>query len=180
MISPRTLAIGGLTLMSGLPHQLVGEFIDTVVRIHAEQTRCSLSIRIAERPLDSRGNRASFPRERGVHRKCALLSGAGCRRERRQRARRYGPARHPRSRFHEIADILLSHGANPDAQSEVRENPLHAAARAGHALVRRLLKAGANARYRTDLGESIFDASTRIRPQSARNCWRFCATTDDA
>jgi hypothetical protein len=26
----------------------------------------------------------------------------------------------------EIADILLSHGASPDAQSEVRENPLHA------------------------------------------------------
>lgn len=59
----------------------------------------------------------------------------------------------------DIADILLSHHANPDAQSKVQENPLHAAARAGHAeLVRRLLKAGANARYCTDLGETIFDA----------------------
>ena len=59
----------------------------------------------------------------------------------------------------EIVDILLSHGASPDARSEVKDSPLHAAARAGHAeLVRRLLKAGANARYRTDPGESIFDA----------------------
>ena len=59
----------------------------------------------------------------------------------------------------DIADVLLSHGADPNAKSSTRDNPLHAAARAGHAeLVKRLLRAGAHARYRTDLGETVFDA----------------------
>ncbi len=59
----------------------------------------------------------------------------------------------------EIADLLLRHGADPDSPSTVRENPLHAATRSGYvALVRRLLEAGANGAYRTDLEESVFDA----------------------
>jgi uncharacterized protein len=59
----------------------------------------------------------------------------------------------------EIADILLRHGADPNAKSLTKDNPLHAAARCGHAnLVRRLLRAGANAEYRTDSGETVFDA----------------------
>jgi len=66
----------------------------------------------------------------------------------------------------EIADVLLSHGADPDAQSELRNNPLHAAARAGHAdVVKRLLQAGANGRYRTHLGETVFDATNECPPE---------------
>src|SRR5262249_27386581 len=59
----------------------------------------------------------------------------------------------------EIVDILLLYGANPNPQSRTMDNPLHAATRSGHAeVVRRLLMAGANALYRTDLGETVFDA----------------------
>lgn len=59
----------------------------------------------------------------------------------------------------EMADVLLRHGANPNASSETRNNVLHCAVRsANERLVARLLAAGADARYRTDLGESVFDA----------------------
>jgi|RhiMethySRZTD1v2_1073278.scaffolds.fasta_scaffold74041_4 uncharacterized protein len=59
----------------------------------------------------------------------------------------------------EIAEILLNHGADPNALSSINDNPLHTAVRKGYAhLVRRLLKAGADAGYRTELGETVFDA----------------------
>jgi uncharacterized protein len=58
-----------------------------------------------------------------------------------------------------IADILLRHGANPNATSPNRDSALHVAARSGNArLVELLLKAGADGHYRTDLGETVFDA----------------------
>jgi len=61
-----------------------------------------------------------------------------------------------------IAEILLRHGADPNASSATQDNALHAAACSGHArLVRTLLDAGANARYRTDLDELVFDAIDR-------------------
>lgn len=59
----------------------------------------------------------------------------------------------------EIADTLLRQRANPNASSATRDNVLHCAVRSGNArLVSLLLKAGANPRYLTDLGESVFDA----------------------
>jgi len=59
----------------------------------------------------------------------------------------------------DVADVLLRHGANPNAQSRTKDNPLHSAARSGNAeLIRRLLKAGADPHYRTHLGETVFDA----------------------
>jgi ankyrin repeat protein len=146
--------------MSDVPHELVGEFIDTVVQnpkkadamlsehpellnarwIHEETVLHFLAIEgftDGVRFLAARGADVNSVNEFGD---TALVDVAVL-------------------GLTEIADILLSHGASPDAQSTVRENPLHAAARAGHAdLVRRLLKAGANPRYRTDLEESIFDA----------------------
>jgi ankyrin repeat protein len=146
--------------MNGLPHELVGEFIDAVVRdparaeamlnerpellnarwIHDETVLHFLAIEgftEGVRFLAVRGADVNAVNEFGD---TALVDIAGL-------------------GLTEIADVLLTHGANPDARSESRDNPLHAAARAGHAeLVRRLLKAGANARYCTDLGESVFDA----------------------
>ena len=64
----------------------------------------------------------------------------------------------------EIAETLLRHGANPNAAaSATRGNALHAAVLSGNArLVGRLLRAGANARYITDLGESVFDAVDEV------------------
>jgi ankyrin repeat protein len=60
----------------------------------------------------------------------------------------------------EIAEVLLRHGANPDVISRTNDNPLHTAARKGNVrLVALLLDAGADARYETDLGESVFDAA---------------------
>ena len=61
--------------------------------------------------------------------------------------------------YDRIAETLLRHGANPNARSATYDNPLHASARGGHIrVVDALLAAGADGRYRTDLGESIFDA----------------------
>jgi ankyrin repeat protein len=65
-----------------------------------------------------------------------------------------------------IADTLLRHGANPNANSATRDNALHAAVRSGNTrLVALLLKAGAEGRYRTDLGESVFDAVNEVPDQ---------------
>jgi hypothetical protein len=59
----------------------------------------------------------------------------------------------------EIAEILLAHGADPNAQSPTKDNVLHCAARRGDArLVDLLLSAGAIADYTTALGETVFDA----------------------
>jgi ankyrin repeat protein len=61
--------------------------------------------------------------------------------------------------FNDIAEVLLRHGANPNAGSATRNNALDCAVRAGNSgLVAMLLEAGANARYLTDLGETVFDA----------------------
>ena len=63
--------------------------------------------------------------------------------------------------FNDIAQVILRHGADPNANagSEGRSNALDCAVRAGNSgLVEMLLEAGANARYSTDLGETIFDA----------------------
>jgi ankyrin repeat protein len=58
----------------------------------------------------------------------------------------------------DIAEVLLRHGANPNATS-TRDNALHCAVQSGNdRLVAMLLDAGADSRYRTDLGESVFDA----------------------
>jgi ankyrin repeat protein len=66
----------------------------------------------------------------------------------------------------EIADTLLRHGANPNARSATRDNALHAAVRSGNTrLVGLLLAAGADGRYRTDLGESVFDAINEVPDQ---------------
>ena len=59
----------------------------------------------------------------------------------------------------DIAAMLLEHGARPDGVVITRERPLHRAARTGNAtLLRLLLDAGADAHYRTDLDETVFDA----------------------
>ena len=64
--------------------------------------------------------------------------------------------------YHDIAEILLRHGADPNASSATQDNALHAAACSGNVrLVQTLLDAGANPRYRTDLDESVFDAIDR-------------------
>jgi ankyrin repeat protein len=67
----------------------------------------------------------------------------------------------------EAAEVLLRHGANPNVRSVMHDNPLHCAVRAGSvSLVALLLDAGADGRYLTDLGESVFDAL----PKSAEEC----------
>jgi len=59
----------------------------------------------------------------------------------------------------DAAEVLLRYGANPNASSLTRDNPLHCAVRSGNArLVSLLLGAGADGRYLTDIGESVFDA----------------------
>jgi ankyrin repeat protein len=66
----------------------------------------------------------------------------------------------------DIADILLRNGANPNATSPVRDTALHAAVRSGNVrLVALLLGAGAEGRYGTDLGESVFDAVDELADQ---------------
>jgi ankyrin repeat protein len=62
----------------------------------------------------------------------------------------------------EVARALLEIGANPDAISVTRDNVLHAGISSGNArLVDLLLSAGANPYYRTELGETIFNAPLR-------------------
>ena len=146
--------------MSNLPHEVVGEFIDAVVRDPVKADAM-----LAERPellnarwihddtilhfvaiggfadgvrfLALRGADVNAVNEFGDS---ALIDVAGL-----------GLA--------EIADVLLAHGADPNATSSITGNPLHAAAFFGHAeVVGCLLKAGANGNYRTRRGESIFTA----------------------
>jgi ankyrin repeat protein len=58
-----------------------------------------------------------------------------------------------------IAELLLQHGANPNADSKTRDNALHIAVLSAHErMIRLLIEAGADPRYRTDLGETVFDA----------------------
>src|SRR5262245_2170190 len=55
----------------------------------------------------------------------------------------------------DIAEVLLHHGANPNARSATRDPVLHLAVERGNErLVGLLLSAGADARYRTELGVS--------------------------
>ena len=59
----------------------------------------------------------------------------------------------------EIANILLSYGADPNASSDTLDNVLHCAIRSGNPrLVELLLEAGADPHYRTDLSETFRDA----------------------
>jgi len=59
----------------------------------------------------------------------------------------------------DIAARLLNHGARPDGVSDTHDTPMHVAARSGNAqILQLLLDAGATAEYRTDLGETVFDA----------------------
>jgi ankyrin repeat protein len=65
-----------------------------------------------------------------------------------------------------IAEVLLRHGANPNAVSETYDNALHLAVRnVNERMIRLLLEAGADPRYRTDLDESVFDALPASGPE---------------
>ena len=60
--------------------------------------------------------------------------------------------------YPDVAMVLLQHGANPDAKSEVDDNPIHCCVRNGNAeLLDVLISHGADPRYVTDLGETVFD-----------------------
>jgi ankyrin repeat protein len=146
--------------MVDLPHALIGEFIDAVVQdpqkaaallsehpdlinarwIHDETVLHFLAVEgFAEgvRFLAARGADIDAVNEFGDS---ALVDVAGL-------------------GIYEIAEILLGHGANPNASSPTRDNALHCAVRSCNArLVTLLLNAGANPQYVTYLGESVFDA----------------------
>lgn len=146
--------------MTALPYELVGEFLDAVVRdpvkadamliahpellnarwLHDDTVLHFLAIggfADGVRFLAARGADVNAVNEFGDS---ALVDVAGL-------------------GLVEIAEILLSNGADPNAPSSITGNPLHAAAFFGHAeVLDRLLKAGANGTYRTRRGESIFDA----------------------
>ena len=60
--------------------------------------------------------------------------------------------------YPDVADILLQHGADPNAVSKINDTPIHCAIQNGNAgLVNLLIEHGANPNYTTELGESIFD-----------------------
>ena len=150
--------------MESLPHALVGEFIDAVVQdpgkadallaehpdllnarwIHQETVLHFLAIEgFAEgvKFLASRGADVNAVNEFGDS---ALVDAAGL-------------------GMDEIAGTLLRHGADPNAKSVTSDNALHAAVRSGNVrLVALLLEGGASGRYRTDLGESVFDAVNEV------------------
>jgi len=64
-----------------------------------------------------------------------------------------------------VVKVLLTHGANPDAASRTHGPVLHAAiGRADVAITAALLEAGARSDYRTELGESIWDAIPQGEP----------------
>jgi len=66
-----------------------------------------------------------------------------------------------------IAGVLLRHGANPSAESTSQFNVLHAAVQSGNpTMVALLLAAGADARYCTELEESVFDAAREQPPEA--------------
>ena len=155
------------TTMENLPHALVGEFIDAVVRDPKKA-----DVLLAERP--------SLLNARWIHDETVLhfLAIEGFAEGVRFLASR-GADVNAVNEFgdsalvdvavigiDDIADILLRHGANPNASSATRDNALHAAVRSGNVrLVALLLKAGANGRYRTNLGESVFDAVNEVPDQ---------------
>jgi ankyrin repeat protein len=61
--------------------------------------------------------------------------------------------------YESIAATLLRHGANPDATSPIEENVLHLAVAKGHAgIVRMLFQAGVQWDYRTEYGDTLWDA----------------------
>lgn len=66
----------------------------------------------------------------------------------------------------ELADLLLSRGASPDATTPIGQTPLHVAVLVDQpAIVERLLAAGANPNLVTDLGQSpLHWAVIRARP----------------
>lgn len=155
--------------MSGLPHELVAEFIDAVVR---NPTRADAMLKERPELLDARWIHDEtvlhFLAIEGFTDGVRFLAVRGADVNAVNEFGDTALVDIASLGLTEIADVLLSHGANPDARSESRDNPLHAAARAGHAeLVRQLLKAGANARYRTDLGETVYDAVNE-NPSEAR------------
>jgi len=60
--------------------------------------------------------------------------------------------------YPDVALVLLQHGANPNAESEIDENPIHCCIQNGNAeMLDLLMSNGADARYTTDLGETVFD-----------------------
>ena len=68
----------------------------------------------------------------------------------------------------EVARVLLHYGADPNAASRTQDCALHAAAQSGNAdLVDALLSAGARFDYRTELGETIWDAVGRAPAEIA-------------
>jgi len=66
----------------------------------------------------------------------------------------------------EVVRTLLSLGADANAKSTTKDNALHCAIRSGNSVVvDALLEAGANPRYRTELGETVFNALPKSKPQ---------------
>jgi len=60
--------------------------------------------------------------------------------------------------YSDVAAILLEHGADPNAKSEIDDNPIHCCVQNGNAeILDLLISHGADARYTTDLGETAFD-----------------------
>jgi ankyrin repeat protein len=65
----------------------------------------------------------------------------------------------------EVTRLLLRHGANPNALSQVRRSVLHIAAGQGPpALVAALLDAGARTDPVTNVGETVWDAVSKVEP----------------
>ncbi len=58
----------------------------------------------------------------------------------------------------DVAFELLQNGADPNAKSEIDDNPIHCCIQNGNAsMLDLLISKGANARYTTELGETVFD-----------------------
>ena len=146
--------------MSSLSRTLVGEFIDAAVRDHARAVAL-----LATHPdlLDARWLHGEtvlhFLAVEGFVEGVKFLAGRGADVN---AVNEFGDS--PLidvavSGETDIAEVLLRHGADPNATSTTRDNALHCAVQAGNdRLVALLLDAGADSRYRTDLGESVFDA----------------------
>jgi len=153
--------------METLPHELIGEFIDAVVR----DPRRAEALLSAEPALLN---------ARWIHDETALhfLAIEGFDEGVRFLLRR-GADTNLVNEFGDsplvdvaslgienMAEMLLRHGADPNAHSPTRDTPLHAAVHSGNArVVKLLLNAGADARYVTDLGESLFDAVDDARDE---------------